>query len=244
MKTSKILFAIAVSVAAVLPMRAQEFFDTSAPSQLINIGARIGVNSSNQTVSDDFYNVWNKNSWGTGFEFGLVADLNIRNYISVQPGIFFQSRSGDYTYCSRLWVPVAAEDGSLASQGEDFVQYGHYRSYNIYVPVMASLHFNLGSKVRWNVDLGPYINFGLRTNDNPDVYTVKYSAADGSPAYVERTSGERRSIDFGFKLGTGFRFFGHYYVGVHYMAGATDAWKTPGMNGRNKAWSFTAGYDF
>ena len=106
MKTYRLVLPIAACLAASVPASAQSFFDTSTPSQLINFGARIGVNSSNRTVSDDFYNLWNKNSWGTGFDLGVVADINIRQYLSVQPGIFFQSRSGDYTYCSRLWVPT------------------------------------------------------------------------------------------------------------------------------------------
>ena len=42
---------------------ASDFFDKSAPEKLITFGARIGVNSSNATVNDDVYNLWNKNSW-------------------------------------------------------------------------------------------------------------------------------------------------------------------------------------
>lgn len=244
MKTYRLVLPIAACLAASVPASAQSFFDTSTPSQLINFGARIGVNSSNRTVSDDFYNLWNKNSWGTGFDLGVVADINIRQYLSVQPGIFFQSRSGDYTYCSRLWVPTVGTDGTITSEGQDLVQYGHGRTYNLYIPVVASVRFNLGSKVKWSVDVGPYVNFQLHSQGTPEVYKLKYAGIDGTPAYVEKHSAERNNVDFGFKLGTGFQFFSHYYIGVHYMAGATDVWKTEGMNGRNKAWTFTAGYDF
>lgn len=222
---------------------AVDFFDTSAAPQLVTFGARIGVNSSNVTVNDDVFDLWNKNSWGTGFDLGVVADINLRQYISIQPGIFFQSRSGDYTYASRFWVPVTGDDGTITNQGRDIVQYGHSRSYNIYVPVMASVKFNISDKVKWSVDLGPYFNLRLKSTGNGDMYDLRYDGIDNI-ATLHRTEAERRGFDFGFKLGTGFKFFSHYYLGVHYMAGATDAWKTPGMGGRNKAWTFTAGYDF
>ncbi len=222
---------------------ASDFFDKSAPEKLITFGARIGVNSSNATVNDDVYNLWNKNSWGTGFDLGVVADINIRNYIAIQPGIFFQSRSGDYTYASRFWIPVVDNDGVIQNEGKDIVQYGHQRSYNLYVPILASVRFNIGQKVRWSVDLGPYFNFMLHSSGAGSIYELRYEGID-MPAALHRSEAERKGFDFGFKFGTGFTFFKHYYVGVHYMAGTADVWKTSGMGGRNKAWSFTAGYNF
>lgn len=219
------------------------FLDTSAAPNLVTFGARIGVNSSNVTVSDDMFDLWNKNSWGTGFDLGVVADINIRNYIAIQPGIFFQSRSGDYTYASRFWVPTEGEDGTISNEARDMVQYGHLRSYNIYVPILASVRFNISDKVRWSVDVGPYFNIKLKSTGNGYIYDLRYEGID-KLATLHRTETERRGFDFGFKLGTGFKFFNHYYLSVHYMAGATDAWKTTGMGGRNKAWVFSAGYDF
>ena len=86
MKHIKQIISSVMAVSAVLPVSAQKFLDTSAPDRLLTMGARIGVNSSNATVKDDVYDLWNKNSWGTGFDLGVVADINIRNFIAIQPG--------------------------------------------------------------------------------------------------------------------------------------------------------------
>lgn len=238
-----IILATCALAAIAQNAEAQKFFDTGAPEKLVAFGARIGVNSSNATVNDDVFNLWNKNSWGTGFDLGVVADINIRNYIAIQPGIFFQSRSGDYTYVSRYWVPVADENGVLSNQAEDVFQYGHSRNYNIYIPIMASVRFNIGSKVRWEVDLGPYFNFKLHSTGQGATYYLKYEGID-EVATLHEVPIERKNFDFGFKIGTGFTFFRHYYLGVHYLAGGLDVWKNQGLGGRNKAWSFTAGYNF
>lgn len=239
--TTILIALMCVALSAPMAM-AQSFFDTSAAPKLLEFGARIGVNSSNVTIKDAAFDLWNKNSWGTGFDVGVVADINIRDFIAIQPGVFFQSRSGDYTYASRYWVPTVDADGQITNEGEDVVQYGHQRSYNLYVPVMASVRFNIGSKVRWMVDAGPYFNFKLGSSGNPSLYTLMYEGE--FDVKLRQTEVERRVFDFGIKLGTGFRFVGHYYVGVHYMAGTRSPWKTEGLGGRNKGWTFTAGYDF
>jgi len=193
------------------------------------------------TGGKDIFNVWDKNSWGTGFDIGFVADLHIRNYISIQPGIFFQSRSGNFTYASTYWLPVTDENGNVTEKKQELMQYGHNRNYNLVIPIIASGHFNIGDKVKWNVDFGPYISFRIGNNGRPDIYELKYG--NDGPVLHSSEAGSN-TVDFGFKMGTGFTFLNHYYFGVHYMAGATDVWKNTGMGGRNKAWTFTAGYDF
>ena len=221
---------------------ASDFFDTGRPERFITIGARIGVNTSNMTSGGkDIFNVWDKNSWGTGFDLGVVTDLHIRNFISIQPGIFFQSRSGDFTYTSSFMVPVQGENGSTSLEEQQMVQYGHNRNYNLVIPIVASAHFNMGSKVKWNVDFGPYVNFRMGNSGRPSVYEIRYN---NMAPVLHDSEAQSKTVDFGFKMGTGFTFFRHYYVGVHYMAGSLDVWKTKGMGGRNKAWTFTAGYDF
>ncbi len=243
MKHIKQIISSVMAVSAVLPVSAQKFLDTSAPDRLLTMGARIGVNSSNATVKDDVYDLWTKNSWGTGFDLGVVADINIRNFIAIQPGIFFQSRSGDFTYASRFWVPGENENGEVVNEAHDIVQYGHNRNYNIYVPIVASLRFNVGNKVKLSVDFGPYVNFLLSSSGHGSIYKLRYEGIDQLPALYE-TEAERNSCDFGLKIGSGFTFFSHYYIGIHYMGGMSNVWKTEGMGGRNKAWTFTAGYNF
>lgn len=229
---TSLLFPVSIFSAS-----AVDFLSTEQSEHLFNIGARAGINTSNRTVGAIPTPGYNRQSWGTGFDAGVVIDLNIRDYIAIQPGIFFDSRSGDYTFVT------AEQTGADISR---LTQAGHHRSYNLQIPVIASLRFNLSDAIRWEVDLGPYISFLLDSKMED-----KAIAAEGNPT-IEPFAGKASSTDFGIKVGTGLQIARHYYVGVHYVAGCVKAWKnldlSNNMNfiygGRIKSWMFTIGYDF
>lgn len=221
------IIAAAAMVSVMTPCAAADFFDTSMPDAMFSLGARIGVNTSNRTVAKNVFNTWNKNSWGTGFELGFVADVKIRDYISIQPGLFYETHSGNYAYIQNL------------AEGQDQTQVGNTINYALTIPVLCSLHFNVTDNLRWNVDLGPYFTVNLdKKNDGKVVFPAEVSI--GGVASTASTN----TCEFGFKMGTGLNIMTHYYVGVHYMAGCTRVWNVKPLEGRNKAWTFTVGYDF
>jgi len=224
---------------------AADFFSTETPSQLFNLGVRIGVNTSNRTVGSENMSGYNVQGWGTGFDLGVTADLNIRDYISIQPGVFFESRSNTYTFIT----PVATAGGPqlyeyLTSQA------GTFNSYALTIPIIGSVRFNITDDIRWNVDFGPYVSFifGSKLKNK-----VNHNSIDngGIPAAGAEFKQKAAPVDFGFKFGTGIQILKHYSIGVHYMAGAVKAWKDTkadfgkySYGGRTKAWVFTLGYDF
>lgn len=221
------LCALLLTLSA-LHARGADFFDTSAPEVPFRIGARIGVNTSNLTLDKNIFDRWNENSWGTGFDIGAVADIALRDYLVIQPGFFFQSRSGNHTYVNMVTTPEGTAE---------MIQYGHRRSYAFNIPVVCSIRFNLSDDVRWSVDAGPYISLILKNSLSSMLYVPA-----GTEAGV--TGIEPRKFDAGLKFGTGLNILGHYYLGVHYWAGATHPWKDSAAGGASKAWSFTLGYDF
>lgn len=217
---------------------ASDFFSTEECEELFTFGARIGVNTSNRTVKSSAYpECYHHESWGTGFDIGAVVDLNIRNYISIQPGFFFESRNGNYTFMGSEFLNT--------ENPSEIAQAGKRSSYNFTIPVLASLHFNLTDDVRWNVDAGPYIAFVLDSK-----LKNKYFVVDG-PSETPLFDRKAANVDFGFKMGTGLDILEHYYIGVHYMAGCVDAWKDrkigtfkQSAGGVTKAWVFSIGYNF
>lgn len=230
MKIKFIRAAIAASVIACgcQAVSAQDFFDTSLPENVFDFGVRVGLNTSVNTTSDKAgFNIYNHNSWGLGFDAGFVVNINIREYLSLQPGFFFESRSGDYTYISDHFTADGVPNWAVRT--------GHTRRYAFDIPVLASFHFNLGENVRWNVEVGPYMSFNLKTTDK----TTYFESED-----VPELNLKHKAVDVGFKMGTGFTINRRYEVMAHYLAGCNDAWKDPLMGGRNKAWTFTAGYNF
>ena len=199
---------------------AKDFFDTSSPDKTFSLGARIGLNCSNQTHNKDFTKL-NLDKWGTGFDAGVICDINFKNFISVQPGFFFESRSHDYAYIYN-YLPT------------ENLEYGHTRFYSFTVPVLASLKLYPADFIRWSIDLGPYFQFGISGSDKGVSNSIDFK--DG---YFDN----RKKCDVGLKLGTGVTLFDHYYLGIHYSTGFNNVYKDL-YGGHHKAWTMTIGYDF
>lgn len=236
----KRLLAGALCAMTVAGASAADFFSTEECEDLFTFGARIGVNTSNRTIKDSAYpDCYHNESWGTGFDIGAVASINIRDYIAIQPGFFFQSRGGSYTLMG------TARDSALPDDGSEIAQAGKRRSYNFTIPIMAILRFNLTDDLRWHVEAGPYVSFVLDSSLKNKRFVV--NGTSETPLFMQKAA----NVDFGVKMGTALQILDHYYVGVHYMAGCIPAWKdrevgniTKTYGGLTKAWVFSIGYDF
>lgn len=219
---------------------ASDFFSTEKSDDLFTFGARIGVNTTNRTLGDKaFPNCYHHESWGTGFDLGAIVNLNFRNYLSIQPGFFFESRSGSYTLMG------TGVGSGVTDNPSEIAQTGNRRSYNFTIPVLAVIGFNVTDDLRWNVEAGPYVSFVLDSSLKNKRFVVNGTA--DTPLFMQHAAG----VDFGFKMGTSIRILDHYYVGAHYMAGCLKAWEdrkvdniTKEFGGVTKGWVFSIGYDF
>lgn len=229
---SRLLALLIVILSCGSYVSAQEFFDTSNAPNFFSMGARIGFNTSNRTFPSGAFSVWTNNSWGTGFNIGAVANLNFKEYLSLQPGIFFESRSGNYAYLTEYLDVLNVE--------QTFYQVGHLRTYNFTIPILGIAKFNIAQNIKWLVEFGPYFQFKLGSTGLDNI-RIPYRPAQSN--LYDYYTASPTSFDFGFKMGTGLKFLQHYYVGVHYLAGALKTWKNP-SGGKNKSWEFTLGYDF
>lgn len=236
----KRLILSAVCAISMFGASAADFFSTDECPDMFTFGARIGVNTSNRTLgSDAIPDAYHHESWGTGFDIGAVVDLNIRDYLSIQPGFFFESRTGSYTLMGSV------NDGATPPMISEIAQAGKRSSYNFTIPVMAVMHFNVTDDLRWNIEAGPYVAFVLDSRLKNKRFVVNGTA--DTPLFMQKAAG----FDFGVKMGTGLEILEHYYVGAHYLAGCLDAWKssktgnvTRSYGGVTKAWVFSIGYIF
>lgn len=236
MKKILISLMIIIGVLGIADMKAQPFFDTSDPDKFVTFGARLGFNTSNRTFPKGNYYNYMMSSWGIGFNAGVVANLNFKEYLTLQPGFFYESRSGnlvnivDYYKDLNTSYPIEATHYEV----------NHLRAYYFTIPVMGIAKFNLSENIKWSVEFGPYIQFSLKQTGQNNVQMLSPGYQNlGYTQYVAQHHG----FDVGLKMGTGLKFYQHYYVGVHYLAGLTNAWKLP-SGGKNKSWEFTIGYDF
>lgn len=235
----RIISAIFIVLVAFNSMGA-DFFSTEKSDELFTFGARIGINTSNRTVNKDAAGSYNFQSWGTGFTAGVTASLNIRDYLAIEPGVFFESRSGHSSFTS---------DAIPTEEGFCYVtQSAHRHTYNLNIPVLASMRFNITNDLRWHVDFGPYVGFTLKSKlDNKELLSTRPDLDNEAPF-----SAKAAPVDFGFKMGTALELYKKYYVGIHYEAGAVKAYSDQkignGMEkiygGRTKAWNFTIGLNF
>lgn len=234
----KLTLVAAMTFLSAHAISAQQLFSAGIPDNLFTIGLRAGLNTSNQNVDHNVFNSWNVNSWGTGFELGAVVNINLRNFFTLQPGFFYESRSGNYAYDTVI-VDSFEADGTPLTY--DLTQLGHYRNYHFTIPVIAQLRMGLLPGAIWSVDVGPYFSWLIHSKHQEDVY-YQPIAIGNYAAPLERA--HRRRYDFGLKIGTGINFLTHFYLGVHYKAGTMDVWDAEALGGRNKTWNITAGYDF
>lgn len=232
----KTIFTILLLASIILPtkIKAQPFFDTSDAPNLISFGARIGFNTSNRSFPvGNYTNQILTTSWGLGFNLGGVVNINFKEYLTLQPGLFFETRNSSLVNYNEIYTSTGKIENIYVSKDTQ-------KSYKFTIPVMGVLKFNVSDMVRWNVEFGPYFQFNLKENGGQDSVKLWYWAggANSIPYYAKH-----RGFDVGLKMGTAFQIYEHYYVGAHYLAGLCNAWSIPN-GGKNKSWMFTLGYDF
>lgn len=229
----KLILSLILVATGASSVSAADFFSTDKPASVFNLGARVGLNTANRTVSDSSVDLWNRNSWGIGFDAGVVADINIKDFISIQPGFFFESRSGSFAYQSAAYTDA----------GDHYVltQLGKGREYFFTIPVLASFHFNITDDLRWDVECGPYLQLKLKSTFD---HSFQYPWATNSGSIIYLNNVKTSKADFGLKIGTGLNILDDYYIGVHYLAGFLHPWNPGDLGGHNKAWMFTIGYNF
>ena len=225
-----------------------DFIDSSAPSQLVGIGLRRGINKSSTGIN--YHNIFSDleigtKSWETGFDAGAVVNLNLREFFTIQPGFFFQNKSFD----SMLVMSVPSSTSFACRMT-------HSRYYYFSIPVMMSFRFNLSNNLKLLTEVGPYFSFGMggdtdfkeyasidQTGNISQQFTVDYFG-DSNMKYVQM-----KKYDWGFKMGVGLMLWNRYSFGIYYNAGCrniandNDAYMHR-ASAKNKQWTFTLGYDF
>lgn len=242
----KILYSVLVALSASVAGHAITL-DTGNPDRPFAVGVRLGANCSNlsNNCGSSMHNVASYDSkWGAGFVAGAVFDLNIKKYLVLQPGFFFETRSCDYRR-------VIIDKDEPRMENYD----GGYTSSYFKIPIVMSFRLELAPSTEVQFDFGPYFQFGLGGSEKYDVYSLS-AATPGGTVVDERKKGDYfgndgfvRDYDWGFKMGVGMLLLKHYYLGVHYEAGCRNVLypvedSRRDVNGRNKAWDFTVGYVF
>ena len=237
------IVAILAFIAFPSTTKAQDFIDKGTPRQGITCGLRFGITSSNMKTDLKGYSNRTGNDWGTGFAVGGVVNLNVRNYLTIQPGFFFENRSYDYT--------AILHDAASQSLINNL---GHTRNYTFSIPILASMRFQVSKAIEWNIDFGPYFNWGIGGDyemetiatqvssdvTGPNTYVNLYESHD----YYGDEKWQHKKFDWGIKCGTGFRIMNHYVINFYYMLGLKDISSYKQWDMHSRGYTVSIGYDF
>lgn len=164
------------------------------PEESLTLGVRAGLNLSNLYLSAQGTNGYMGSR--TGFHVGVVADIPIKHNFYIQPGLYLQQKGFKRSLSS---LNTSTEGSPLY----------------IEVPILASLHLNLGKNIQLIGSLGPYFAYGIGGSGNVNVDGGNYYNNDYFDEYTRR-------FDFGLTLNAGLLFARHYYLGVDYSRGTIN----------------------
>lgn len=241
--------AIAIVAGTASIAHSQLIFDTGTPAKMFNLGVRAGFNTSNLTnnfaekVSDV---KWMHNSWRQGFTGGVVFDINLRNFFSLQPGAFISTRANSYNLVSNTGNQLVTYHGRMAT---NYLQ----------IPVLASFRLGVVELAQLQLDFGPYFAWAWGGENKYTLYRSDVTGdVPGQPVvneYKDQKSpylgngGIAERYDWGIKTGVGIVALEHFYIGAHYMYGMRNVLQPITeskihVKGHNKMWTFTVGYNF
>ena len=146
----------------------------------------------------------------TGFNAGIVADLNFYNNFFFRPGIMYSQKGG------RFWNDIYTSENGV-KEGHDFYYNQNYLEIPLYVVYKRELSNNL----KLDFQTGMYFAFGI---NGKTIVEYKKSNDWNFEYDMFRTLGkdmigtQARRFDFGWNFGLGVEF-SKYYCGVGYDIG-------------------------
>ena len=206
----------------------------SASGEKIEFGLRSGLNFSSLSVSDEDDDEESKSRFS--YNFGIVADIPIAQNIYLQPGLFLTNKGNKYTY----------EDEDYDYKEELTIELPYLE-----IPVLVSYRHNLSNNLKWSIDFGPYLAFGIGSGKVKYKETYDGESESGSiDAFGDDddTFGLNK-FDAGLRFGTGI-IFGKSYIGIQYGLGMAnianeDYWGDgDDFSIKNRTFSINIGYNF
>jgi len=170
---------------------AQKYWDGSRPDHRFTFGVRTGVNFSKQYNMEDGAD----NDFRTGFHVGITADVNFVRSFSINTGVLYTQKGYKSDY----------------SDYRGSVKKTNSAAY-IEIPVLASYRVELSDAACFQLNLGPYIAFGVggkldvvNTFQNGDSYDIDcFDDYDGM-----------KKFDAGVSVGAAV-VFSNIYMGASY----------------------------
>ena len=227
MKKVFLLAACAVFSLAASAQRASSssssFFSTDKAEQPVRFTIRGGVNFANIGVSGG----GESESLGsrTAFNAGVGVDIPIIESFYVQTGLFFTSKGYKRT----------EDRGDTRFTAKGTPAY-------LEIPILASYRYNFNDATQLEVNVGPYLAFGIGGKDKLE---EKTEAAVIETEENDFFNDDVKKFDMGLQVGLGVTFLKHVYLGVAYEFGFVNMFKdSDDVKAKNRNFMINLGYKF
>ncbi|MBR2250769.1 MAG: PorT family protein [Prevotella sp.] len=227
MKKVFLIAACAVFSLAASAQRASSssssFFSTDKAEQPVRFTIRGGVNFANIGVSGG----GESESLGsrTAFNAGVGVDIPIIESFYVQTGLFFTSKGYKRT--------EDRGDTRFTAKGNPAY---------LEIPILASYRYNFNDATQLEVNVGPYLAFGIGGKDKLE---EKTEAAVIETEENDFFNDDVKKFDMGLQVGLGVTFLKHVYLGVAYEFGFVNMFKdSDGESAKNRNFMINLGYKF
>lgn len=223
---------------------------TATAEMPVRVGVRTGVNFSEvgekrvvgdaigrHTCSDE-----------PGFILGAVVDIPVARNVALQPGFYYDF--GRFKYTTDMLIHSTAADGTPVELQR--FQRGDVTEHWFLLPVLGSYRIDIRF-AELQLDFGPYFALGLGGRDKFTETFYSGEVADGLPSetikqdtFGKGPDARYHHYNWGFDIGFGLEFAGHYYAGVHWLGGCRNLArdKDTVSKSRTSEWQIAVGYNF
>lgn len=195
----------------------------------VSWNVKAGMTMNNVTKMDDY-------KMKLGYTFGVGVDYAINDMWAIQSGLNIASKGTKFDY--------VGED----ENGDDISCTDKINPVYLELPILAAVKFPVSDNMKFVVNAGPYLAFGLggkyKDDESSDGDFKLFKKEDGaSEAFMNR-------FDLGLQYGVGLEF-GHYLVNLSGQYGFLkplkgDAYNNKGdkVSPKNLNFAITVGYKF
>jgi len=199
----------------------------------IAFGVRAGLNVNSLSVSGE-----SGLKSRVGYHVGAVMDWNVAKNLYVQPGLYFTTRGAK-----------TSDEGMDMKINMNYLQ----------VPITVAYRFSVTEKVKIDLNVGPYVAFGLGGKakfseddwDDYGYYGYDYDYDDDWDDWGESndmkmfgSEGLCKRFDAGLRFGAGVHFQ-RFYLGLNYDLGLANIARESGLGKiKNGSFQISLGYNF
>ena len=188
----------------------------------IRIGAKVGINLANATLSSDALQTENF----TGFQIGPIAEISTLSGFGADAAILF----------SRQGIKMKGRSNQPGYSSLSYESEYEEKANTLDIPVNLKFKFSLADQAGIYLSAGPYISFKL---DNQAILNK-----------IKEDWGTK-NFGVGLNFGAGVLLLKNLQIGVNFQLGLNDDYsdfsfisEIKNLSGKTRIWSITAAYFF